>query len=103
MTDQGTISQARLAFRSEEAAIKEISKGNEDVKQESDGKYYLKVPGITITDSFQVVDKNGRTNNRIYIVAVPYIGGYNPDYSGLDFCDEASKIVSESILNRFAK
>ena len=74
MPDQGTISQARLAFRSEEAAIKEINSGNKDVQQQSDGKYYLKVPGIAITDSFQVVENNGKVNNRIYIVAVPFIG-----------------------------
>jgi len=97
MRDQGTISQARLAFRSQEAAIKEISNGNEDVQQQSNGKYYLKVPGIAITDDFQVVDKNGTANNRIYVIAVPFIGGYNPDYSGLDFCDEASRIILESL------
>jgi hypothetical protein len=24
-------------------------------------------------------------------MALPYIGGFNPDYSGLDFCEQASE------------
>lgn len=32
------------------------------------------------------------------MMAVPYIAGYNPDYSGLDFCEAASKFIVESIL-----
>jgi hypothetical protein len=31
------------------------------------------------------------------MMAVPYIGGYNPDYSGLDFCDAASTNIVESM------
>ena len=45
------------------------------------------MPGITINDNFQVLDKYGAYSDRIYIMAAPYIGGYNPDYSGLDFCE----------------
>ena len=60
--------------------------------------YYLNVPGIAINDNFQVLDEYGAYNNRIYMMAVPYIGGYNPDYSGLDFCEAASKYVVESLL-----
>jgi len=56
------------------------------------------LPGITITDNFEVVDNHGTVNNRIYMMAVPYIGGYNPDYSGLDFCEQASANIVESIL-----
>jgi hypothetical protein len=31
-------------------------------------------------------------------MAVPYIGGYNPDYSGLDFCEEASEKIIKSMF-----
>jgi hypothetical protein len=31
-------------------------------------------------------------------MAVPFMGGYNPDYSGLDFCEHASAKVVASIL-----
>ena len=37
----------------------------------------------------------------LYIMAVPYIGGFNPDYSGLDFCENASKAIVEDLLLRF--
>jgi uncharacterized NAD(P)/FAD-binding protein YdhS len=58
----------------------------------------LPVPGIAINDEFQAVDSHGRGNPRLFIMAVPYIGGFNPDYSGLDFCEEASKRIVEEIF-----
>ncbi|MFD2144096.1 hypothetical protein [Mucilaginibacter antarcticus] len=61
------------------------------------GNYYLRVPGIAINDSYQPVDKYGAFNERLYIMAVPYIGGFNPDYSGLDFCEAASKAIIKSL------
>ena len=33
-------------------------------------------------------------------MAVPFIGGLNPDYSGLDFCDTASDKIAETIFNK---
>ena len=62
------------------------------------GVYYLRVSGLAINDSFQVVDKYGVANSQIFMMAVPYIGGYNPDYSGLDFCEEASDQVISKIV-----
>lgn len=93
-----TISPARLKFRSATDGVEAIAAGNEQTVQK-DGQYYLKVQGITINDNFQVVAEDGIGNQRIYIMAVPYIGGYNPDYSGLDFCEEASKIVIKHLFN----
>ena len=59
----------------------------------------LVVPGIAINDRFQPVDAYGAYNAKLYILAVPFIGGYNPDYSGLDFCEAASKIILDSLIN----
>ncbi|ASU35486.1 FAD/NAD(P)-binding protein [Mucilaginibacter xinganensis] len=87
-----TITPARLKFRSAEEGEKAMAEGK-DVTRDQHGDYYLKVSGITINDHFQVVDAYGAFNNRIYIMAVPYIGGYNPDYSGLDFSEEASSTI----------
>jgi hypothetical protein len=56
------------------------------------------VPGIQINDCYQVMDRYGASNPRIYIMAVPYIGGLNPDYSGLDFCEAASERVVNTLL-----
>jgi uncharacterized NAD(P)/FAD-binding protein YdhS len=91
------ISPARLKFRSEEEARKALEDGKA-VEQDPSGDYYLHVSGIAINDDFQIIDQYGAYNERIYIMAVPYIGGYNPDYSGLDFCEEASKSIIQSII-----
>ena len=91
-----TISPAMLKFKSTEAGKAALAAGK-DVYVDSQENYYLHVSGITINDNFQVVDPYGAFNDRIYMMAVPYIGGYNPDYSGLDFCEEASATIIKSI------
>jgi hypothetical protein len=94
----GTVSPARLKFQSAKRGKTEIR--NNDLVTHGEGNtYFLTVPGITINDHFQVVDKKGVMNKKIYIMAVPYIGGYNPDYSGIDFCEAASEAVLNSILS----
>ncbi|SDG52029.1 FAD-NAD(P)-binding [Pedobacter terrae] len=92
-----TISPAKLKFQSAKIGEEEM-KQNDLVSKKGDD-YLLTVPGITINDHFQVVDEAGQANNRIYIMAVPYIGGYNPDYSGIDFCEAASEVVLDCILS----
>ncbi len=93
------ISRALIRFRSqEEGANASIANSNE-VEKSNSGDYYLKVPGITINDFFQVVDTYGAANPRVYIMAVPYIAGYNPDYSGLDFCEAASAKIVNRLIN----
>ncbi|MEO6949945.1 MAG: hypothetical protein ABI123_09980, partial [Ginsengibacter sp.] len=94
---QKTISSAKIKFKDPKIALKEKAAGNKNVIIDENG-YYLNVPGIAINDNFQVLDEYGAYNNRIYMLAVPYIGGFNPDYSGLDFCEAASKYVVESLL-----
>jgi hypothetical protein len=94
---QKTISSAKIKFKDPKIALKEKAAGNKNVIIDENG-YYLNVPGIAINDNFQVLDDYGAYNNRIYMLAVPYIGGFNPDYSGLDFCEAASKYVVESLL-----
>lgn len=92
-----TVSPAKLKFRSAAEGQKALDEGKE-VTQDQNGDYYLKVSGITINDHFQVVDAYGAFNDRIYIMAVPYIGGYNPDYSGLDFSEAASAAIIKRLL-----
>lgn len=93
-----TISPAKLKFRDADIAKQELEGGNKKVEETTYGDYYLSVPGITINDNFQVADNYGAYNPDIYIMAVPYIGGYNPDYSGLDFSEEASGRISKSLF-----
>ncbi len=92
------ISPAAIRFRSSTAGSKELDGGNKRVSL-SDGAYWLEVSGITITDNFHIADAKGTENKRISIMAVPYIGGFNPDYSGLDFCEAASLKIAFSILD----
>lgn len=94
----GSVRPALLKFKSSAAGEAAVEDGNKDVEQTGREDFYLKVPGIAITDNFQVVSRLGDINHRIYVMAVPYIGGYNPDYSGLDFCEKASSTIVKSIL-----
>ena len=71
---------------------------NHKVLKTENDDYYLKISGISINDNYQVTDDYGSYNDRIYMMAVPYIGGFNPDYSGLDFCEQASKRIIESLV-----
>lgn len=92
LCDGRSLSAARLKFRSPEQARLHMQEDPESVVQEKDD-YFLKVPGVMINDYFQLLDVYGALNERICIMAVPYIGGYNPDYSGLDFCDAAAERI----------
>lgn len=92
-----TISEALIKFRSAEIGKSELENNPEKVVSFNDD-YYLKVSGITINDNFQIVDEFGAFNKSIYIMAVPYISGYNPDYSGLDFCEAASEKIINSMM-----
>lgn len=94
LLEKKRVGQARLKFKDKGTAREAKANGNRDVQSEN-GQYFLKVPGIAINDNFQVIDAEGLPNKNIYMMAVPFIGGFNPDYSGLDFCSAASgKIVS---------
>jgi uncharacterized NAD(P)/FAD-binding protein YdhS len=99
MLKDGIISPARIKFRSAEEGRNSAAQKNSKAKIEPDGAYYLSVPGIAINDCFQVINSYGAYNERIYIMAVPYIGGFNPDYSGLDFCQEASGRITGNMFS----
>lgn len=94
-----TVSAAKLKFRNRETGLFEMTRDNKQIHEDAEGNYYLDVPGIAINDYFQVLDEYGGYNNRIFMMAVPYMSGYNPDYSGLDFCEAASAKIVEAILN----
>lgn len=90
----GAVQQASLQFQSAAVARDLLMKGNKAVYTKNEKDFYLEVPGIVVTDSFAIVDRTGKENDQVYMMAVPYMGGLNPDYSGLGFCNEtAQKIV----------
>ncbi|HEX7366059.1 MAG TPA: FAD/NAD(P)-binding protein [Pelobium sp.] len=94
-----TVSQALIKFKSAAEGANYLAK-NPDKVIATKNEYYLKVSGVTINDNFQIIDEEGASNNEVYIMAVPYISGYNPDYSGLDFCESASQKIVDDILGR---
>ncbi|MDQ8005834.1 MAG: FAD/NAD(P)-binding protein [Pedobacter sp.] len=96
LKENHTVAPARLSFRNQELAVKMASE-NQDIELDHQGNYYLRVPGLAINDCFQVVDHYFALNPRIYVMAVPFIGGYNPDYSGLDFCETAATRIAVAL------
>lgn len=97
LVEQKVVAPARLQFK--DASAGEAASAEEDSQVEKIGAaYFLNVPGIAIDDHYQVVNNEGVANGHIFMMAVPYIGGFNPDYSGLDFCEAASLKIAEKIL-----
>lgn len=98
LVDNKTVAPALLKFRDANKGKKAMQNDAKLVQKDAKDNYYLVVPGVAINDNFQVLDEQGEVNDRIYMMAVPYIGGYNPDYSGLDFCEAASGNIIESMF-----
>jgi len=97
LVDNGNVSPAYLRFRSVEQAKEQMLAGNDHMFVAPDGAIFLQVPGVKIDDSFQLVDHSGNASQRLFMMAIPYMGGYNPDYSGLDFCAATSAIIAVKI------
>ncbi len=90
------LTAARLRFKDPELGKTLFKEKHEHVEKIQE-EYFLRVPGVAVTDEFNIVNSTGKKNSRIYLMAVPFIGGFNPDYSGLDFCEHASELVVNSI------
>ncbi|QXV64302.1 FAD/NAD(P)-binding protein [Mucilaginibacter sp. 21P] len=98
LRENRVITPARVKFKSSDEGLQAMNDGNDKAQTDGKGNYYLNVPGITINDTFEAIDDYGALNDRIYVMSVPYIGGFNPDYSGLDFGEAASEIIVKSIF-----
>ncbi|MFD2966594.1 FAD/NAD(P)-binding protein [Sphingobacterium bambusae] len=92
-----TLAPAMVKFRSASAGEEAYALDVKGVGKAKDGNYYMQLTGVAINDHFQVTDIFGKINERLYMLAVPFIGGFNPDYSGLDFAEEASSRVLKSL------
>lgn len=98
LLSSGAFSRATIKFRDQQEGRRLQEEGNTRVSVGLDNQYYLTVSGIAINDQFQVLDQFNAVNERIYVMAVPLISGFNPDYSGLDFCEAASARIMSSLL-----
>lgn len=92
------ISSGYIKFKDPDKGKNEFEQDNRNIVQTEPDNYYLRVDGLNINDNFQALDYYGRVTEDLYIMAVPYIAGLNPDYSGLDFCDTAGKRIVKSLL-----
>ncbi|MDR6513610.1 FAD/NAD(P)-binding protein [Chryseobacterium camelliae] len=101
LKDSGMISSGYLRFRSPEQGEESYEKDHTNIIKADQGNYYLRVKGLNINDYFQALDYYGYPAKGLFIMAVPYIGGLNPDYSGLDFCDTAGRVVVKALKKSF--
>lgn len=93
----GSISSGYLKFKDKDKGAEAFEKDHSHILKIEPDYYYLRVDGLNINDHFQALDYYGEATENLYIMAVPYIAGLNPDYSGLDFCDTAGKRVALAI------
>lgn len=92
------ISSGYIKFKDPEKGKSEFERDSSHIMKTEPDNYYLRVDGLNINDHFQALDYYGKATEDLYIMAVPYIAGLNPDYSGLDFCDTAGKRIVQSLV-----
>ncbi|MHC8949936.1 FAD/NAD(P)-binding protein [Sphingobacterium hungaricum] len=95
LRESQTVSPARIKYRNQTYAEMLLENKDPRIEHIQDDQYYLRVPGVAINDYFQAINQYGAVNENLYVMAVPLIAGYNPDYSGLDFCDTAARKIFE--------
>jgi len=101
LKQKNMLSPAYLDFKDNQNALELLNETENQVYQGYNDNYYLRLPGLKINDYFQALNAYGQIINNLYIMAVPFIGGLNPDYSGLDFCDTAAERIIHSISEYF--
>mgnify|MGYP001160089020 CR=1 FL=1 len=84
---------AKVRFKDKHQGKKHLTDNPKSVCIGSDDEYYLETGGFAINDDFQPILANGSVDKRYFIMAVPYISGFNPDYSGFDFCDQVAELI----------
>lgn len=97
LREEGLISSGYLKFKDTHTGMIQFEEDNRKILKMDSENYYLRVDGLNINDYFQALDYYGKATENLFIMAVPYIAGLNPDYSGLDFCDTAGKRVATSL------
>lgn len=100
LKQQKLITSAYLSFKDNENAIELMNEDPTKILKGQNDNYYLQVPGLQINDFFQALNSYGQIIENLYIMAVPFIGGLNPDYSGLDFCDTAAERIADSLITK---
>lgn len=100
LKQKNLLTSAYLSFKDNDNAIELLDSDKSKIYKGQNDNYYLQVPGLQINDFFQALNSYGQIINSLYIMAVPFIGGLNPDYSGLDFCDTAAERIVDSLVTK---
>jgi len=101
LREDGLVSAAYLNFKNNDIAQKLAAESEINIHKGFNNNYYMNVHGLEINDHFQSLTNYGEIVDGLYIMAVPFIGGLNPDYSGLDFCDTAGARIADCMMINF--
>lgn len=97
LVKQGIVSPARVKFLSAAAAEKLQTVPSGCRIEKEDDSYSLRLPGIRINDNFQPVGVEGNPAQRINIMSISHIKGMSPDFTGIPFCNDVSRMVFHAI------
>jgi len=107
LVEHGFVVSAVLACR--------VADGNEDIQKhvaekngksrfvQRNGAWYYDTHAIALDDLFHPIDRSGRSNPNITIIALPFIAGLYPDHSGLQFCSTVASIIAANIVGKGVK
>jgi hypothetical protein len=88
-----SISIPTVRFKACERACKGHYPQSEGQASPTSDDCCLVLQGFAINDFYQMMNRNQDPIPGIFIMAVPFITGFNPDYSGLDFCNHAASLI----------
>ncbi|ABG38738.1 conserved hypothetical protein [Paraglaciecola sp. T6c] len=97
MFDAEPVLPACVRFKEKAQGQKQQRVDRDNVSIGADGEYYLTLKGFAINDAYQPILATGKPSERYFLMAVPFISGFNPDYSGFDFCEQVSTIIVEKL------
>lgn len=97
MFEAETVLPACVRFKDKAQGQKQQRVDRESVSIGADAEYYLTLKGFAINDDYQPILATGKPSERYFMMAVPFISGFNPDYSGFDFCEQVSTIIVEKL------
>lgn len=100
--DTEKVLPACVRFKDKTQGEKHQTTDPENVNMGADGEYYLTLEGFAINDEYQPILATGQPSERYFMMAVPFIGGFNPDYSGFDFCEQVSEIIVNKLTEQIA-
>ena len=94
----GLVAPAWLQFRDPANASEVSPEKAVLLRTDEAGKLFLKVSGVAIGDDYQARDVRGALNRRLFVMTPSLISGVRPDFSGLDFCEDAAKRVTRVLM-----